>query len=71
VSKGQILQAIVGYAENKIDSIGACNAAWLLVEEMRIAYTFDRKHFARLKKIVTRVLERILNPHDPGFEFGI
>ncbi|MEE8460742.1 MAG: hypothetical protein V3S50_01310, partial [Acidobacteriota bacterium] len=66
-----ILQAIVGYTENKIDSIGACNAAWLLVEERRIAYTFDRKHFARLKYTVTRVLERILNPHDPGLEFGI
>jgi len=38
---------------------------------MRIAYTFDRKHFAHLKKIVTRVLERILNPHDPDFEFDV
>ncbi len=54
-SKGPILQAIVWYTENKIDFIGAYNAAWLLAEEVRIAYTFERKHFARLKRIVPRV----------------
>ncbi len=54
-SKDLILQAIVWYTENKVDFIDAYNAAWLLAEEMRIAYTFDLKHFARLKKIVVRV----------------
>ncbi len=54
-SKDLILQAIVWYTENKVDFIDAYNAAWLLAEEMRIAYNFDRKHFARLKRIVTRV----------------
>jgi len=54
-SKDLILQAIVWYTENKVNFIGAYNAAWLLAEEMRIAYTFNRKHFAHLQKIVTRV----------------
>ena len=63
------LQASVWYTKNKVDFIDAYNAAWLLAEEMRIAYTFARKHFARLKKIVTRVLERILNPHDSRRSF--
>ena len=54
-SKDLILQAIVWYTENKVDFIDGYNAAWLLAEEMRIVYTFDRKHFARLKKIIARV----------------
>jgi uncharacterized protein len=50
-----ILQAITWYADQNVDFIDAYNTAWLLDQGLTTAYTFDRKHFARLPGITTRV----------------
>jgi predicted nucleic-acid-binding protein len=50
-----VLQAIVWFAKEGVDFIDAYNAAWLLAQGMDVAYTFDRKHFARLEGISARV----------------
>ena len=50
-----VLQAVVWYAEQNIDFIDACNAAWMLKHEVRQVYTFDRRHFARIGGVTVRV----------------
>jgi len=56
VSDGDlILRAIVWYAEKNVDFIDAYNAAWITEQAIPIAYTFDRKHFARLPGMTARV----------------
>ncbi len=55
VDSDQILQAITWYADQNIDFIDAYSAVWLLDRKMSTAYTFDRKHFARLPGITVRV----------------
>ncbi|MFQ5743876.1 MAG: PIN domain-containing protein [Acidobacteriota bacterium] len=49
------LQAIIWYADESVDFIDAHNAAWLLRQGMKIAYTFDRRHFSRLSGITVKV----------------
>ncbi|MFQ5737817.1 MAG: PIN domain-containing protein [Acidobacteriota bacterium] len=49
-----ILQAMVWYEEEKVDFGDAYNAAWLLDRGMKVACTFDRKHFARLDGVSVR-----------------
>jgi predicted nucleic-acid-binding protein len=50
-----LLQAITWYVEEGVDFIDAYNAAWLLAQDMQVAYTFDRRHFSRLDGISVRV----------------
>lgn len=50
-----IVQAIVWYAAENVDFIDAYNAAWLLANDMTVAYTFDRRHFARIEDVTVRV----------------
>ncbi len=50
-----LLQAILWYVDKDVDFIDAYNAAWLLDKGIRTAYTFDRKHFARLEGITVKV----------------
>jgi predicted nucleic-acid-binding protein len=50
-----LLQAIFWYADKNIDFIDACNAAWLLAQELDTIYTFDRKHFSRIEGIKVQV----------------
>ncbi len=50
-----ILQAVTWYAEKNIDFIDAYNAAWLLAQDMNVAYTFDHVHFSRIEGITVRV----------------
>jgi predicted nucleic-acid-binding protein len=49
-----VLQAIIWYAEKQVDFIDAYNAAWLLAQEIKAAYTFDRKHFSRFDGIAAK-----------------
>ena len=49
------LTAIICYTEEGVDYADAFNAAWLLSQGLSAAYTFDRKHFARLNGIEVRV----------------
>ena len=46
-----VVRAILWYAEKNVDFADAYNAAWLLGQGIKTAYTFDRKHFARLEGI--------------------
>ncbi|MDA0745483.1 MAG: type II toxin-antitoxin system VapC family toxin [bacterium] len=57
VDANLVLQAIADYAEHNVDFADAFNAAWALDQGMTTAYTFDRRHFARLDGIVVRVPE--------------
>lgn len=50
-----VLQAITWYAEKNVDFIDAYNVAWLLTQEVQVAYTFDRKHFSRLEGVTVKV----------------
>ena len=50
-----VLRATLWYAEKNVDYADAYNAAWLLGQDIKTAYTFDRKHFARLEGINTLV----------------
>ena len=47
----QLLQAAVWYDEKNVDFIDAYNLAWMLSRDIRKAYTFDKKHFARFANI--------------------
>ncbi len=51
----QILQAVVWYHEKNVDFIDAYNIAWMLSREIRQAFTFDKKHFARFADVMTMV----------------
>jgi predicted nucleic-acid-binding protein len=44
-----LLRAIRWYGEKNVDFIDAYNAAWLLAHDIPRAFTFDRKHFARIE----------------------
>jgi predicted nucleic-acid-binding protein len=50
-----VLQAITWYAEKNVDFIDAYNAAWSLVQDINVAYTFDQVHFSRIEGITVRV----------------
>jgi predicted nucleic acid-binding protein len=50
-----VLQAVTWFAEEDIDFIDAYNAAWLLRQDMNVAYTFDHGHFSRIEGITVRV----------------
>lgn len=47
----EVLQAIVWYAEKRVDFVDAYHAAWMLAEDVSTAYTFDRKHFSRFENL--------------------
>jgi uncharacterized protein len=49
-----VWQAITWYAEQNVDFIDAYNAAWLLSQGLTTVYTFDRKHFLRLKGVIVQ-----------------
>ena len=46
-----ILKATIWHAERNVDWIDAYSAAWMVSQSIDTAYTFDRKHFARLPGI--------------------
>jgi predicted nucleic-acid-binding protein len=50
-----VLQAITWYAEKDVDFIDAYNAAWSLVQDINVAYTFDQVHFSRIEGFTVRV----------------
>ncbi len=50
-----VLQAITWFAEKNIDFVDAYNVAWLLAQEMDVAYTFDNVHFSRVEGVTVRV----------------
>jgi len=50
-----ILQAMTWYTEKNVDFIDAYNAAWMRSLGLKIACTFDRKHFSRLEGITVLV----------------
>jgi predicted nucleic-acid-binding protein len=50
-----LLQAISWYADKNIDFVDAFNAAWLLARGLRVACTFDQKHFSRFEGIRVQV----------------
>jgi predicted nucleic-acid-binding protein len=50
-----VLQAITWYVEKNVDFIDAYNAAWSLVQDINVAYTFDQVHFSRIEGITVRV----------------
>ncbi|MCZ7574893.1 MAG: hypothetical protein M5U01_40600 [Ardenticatenaceae bacterium] len=49
------MQAISWYAEKNVDFIDAYNVAWLLTQEVKVAYTLDRKHFSPLAGVTVTV----------------
>jgi len=55
VDRDLILQAVAWFAEKNIDFIDAYNAAWLLAQDMNVAYTFDHVHFSQIEGITVRV----------------
>ena len=55
IEVGLVLQAITWYVKQNVDFIDAYNVAWLLDQDMNIAYTFDRKHFTRLPDVTVRI----------------
>ena len=46
-----VIQAVLWYVEKSVDFIDAFNAAWMLDQEVRTIFTFDRKHFSRFEGI--------------------
>lgn len=50
-----VLQAVTWFDEKNIDFVDAFNAAWLLAQEMDVAYTFDHAHFSRIEGVTVRV----------------
>jgi len=50
-----LLQAIFWYEDKNVDFIDAFNAAWMLTQGLATIYTFDRKHFSRIKGIRAEV----------------
>jgi predicted nucleic-acid-binding protein len=50
-----VWQAITWYAEQNVDFIDAYNATWLLSHGMTTVYTFDPKHFSRLKGVIVQL----------------
>lgn len=50
-----ILQAMISYTEKNVDFIDAYNAAWMRSLGLKIACTFDRKHFSRLEEVTVMI----------------
>jgi predicted nucleic acid-binding protein len=49
VNAGMIMQAIRWYVDKNIDFNDAYHAAWMDGHDIDTVYTFDRKHFSRLR----------------------
>jgi predicted nucleic-acid-binding protein len=52
-----LLQAAVWYAEKNVDFIDACNAAWMLKQDVKKAFTFDQQHFNRFEGLTALLPE--------------
>jgi len=50
-----LLHAVFWYADKNIDFIDAFSAAWMKSQNLKTAYTFDRKHFSRIQGISVQV----------------
>jgi predicted nucleic-acid-binding protein len=50
-----ISQAISDYVDKNVDFGDAYNATWLLSQELKVVYTFDRRHFSRYESLEVRV----------------
>ena len=50
-----ISQAIFDYVDKNVDFGDAYNATWLLSQELKVVYTFDRRHFSRYESLEVRV----------------
>lgn len=50
-----VLQAIIWYDEKNVDFIDAFHAAWLEVRGIKVAHTFDSRHFNRFEHLSVRV----------------
>ena len=50
-----LIEAATNYAEKNVDFIDAYNVAWMVRQQIGIAYTFDRKHFSRFANITVQV----------------
>ena len=50
-----ILQAMICYTEKNVDFIDAYNAAWMRSFGLKIACTFDRKHFFRFEGVTVMI----------------
>jgi predicted nucleic-acid-binding protein len=50
-----LLQAILWYSEKNVGYIDAYNVAWLLSQDMRKDYTFDRRRFNLFEQIEVTV----------------
>lgn len=47
-----LVQAVVWFEEKNVDFIDAYHAAWLLEQPFNEVFTFDQKHFKRLRQLV-------------------
>jgi len=50
-----VLQAVAWYVDKNVDYIDAYNAAWMPEQGLKVACTFDRKHFSRFEGITVTV----------------
>jgi predicted nucleic-acid-binding protein len=50
-----ILQAMTWYTQENVDFIDAYNAAWMQGRGLKIAGTFDQKHFSRFQGVTVMV----------------
>lgn len=50
-----LLQAVDWYVQKNVDFIDAYHAAWLMANEVRVAFTFDQRHFARFEHLQVKV----------------
>lgn len=50
-----VLQAILWHVEKSVDFIDAYNTAWMMKQDIRKVFTFDRKHFTRFEGLNTAV----------------
>jgi uncharacterized protein len=49
-----LIEAATNYADKNVDFIDAYNAAWMQQQQLRLAYTFDRKHFSRFESLTVK-----------------
>lgn len=54
-SSDLIIQAIDIYVAKNIDFIDAYNTCWMKANSIKVAYTFDYKHFSRVDGIEAKV----------------
>ncbi|MCE2440636.1 MAG: PIN domain-containing protein [Candidatus Latescibacteria bacterium] len=50
-----ISRAISAYVDKNVDFGDAYNATWLLSQDLKVVYTFDRRHFSRFEGAEVRV----------------